>query len=140
MLVKDATRFSFTLTALTSSVRAPFMTDDGPLLLILPEGHQFIRSLLKTRTKRPIHDYILEGVCKALDGAQVLSIIKTGGGKTSYFSSYIHIIYALHTLRHPRSNGTCQPTPYSLYLVYPTKGLEEEQVRSLCILLLKSSR
>ena len=42
--------------------RVPFMTYGGPLLLDTPAGHQFAHSLLKTRTTRPVHDYILEGV------------------------------------------------------------------------------
>jgi hypothetical protein len=39
--------------------------------------------------------YILEGICKAIDGSHVLAVIKTGGGKTGYFYGYMLLLKAL---------------------------------------------
>jgi hypothetical protein len=46
-----------------------------------PSGHLFARELIKTRTPKPVHNYIVEGACKVLNGVHVLSVVKTGGGK-----------------------------------------------------------
>ncbi|KAG9221254.1 hypothetical protein CCMSSC00406_0008911 [Pleurotus cornucopiae] len=91
------------------------------------EGRAYARSLLRRRIPHEIHDHILEGICKAVDGIHVLSVLKTGGGKTSYFYGYMHMLQAL---------GSVSPTPRFLHrklpknptmvIIFPTKGLEEE--------------
>ncbi len=95
------------------------------------EGRAYARSLLRRRIPHEIHDHILEGICKAVDGIHVLSVLKTGGGKTSYFYGYMHMLQAL---------GSVSPTPRFLHrklpknptmvIIFPTKGLEEEMVRT----------
>ncbi|KAK0453093.1 hypothetical protein EV421DRAFT_1954561 [Armillaria borealis] len=55
--------------------------------------------------------YILEGICKALDGLHVVSVVKTGGGKMSYFYGYIIALQELakvdqsHPLDHEGREG-----------------------------------
>ena len=46
-----------------------------------PEGMRLARKLLRPFLPHDIHDYILEGICKAIDGSHVLTVTKTGGGK-----------------------------------------------------------
>ena len=36
---------------------------------------------LRPRLPHDLHDYIIEGLCKAVDGVHVLLVVKTGGGK-----------------------------------------------------------
>jgi hypothetical protein len=72
-----------------------------------------------------VHDYIIEGVCKVLDGIHLLSVVKTGGGK---WSSYIHILHALSAHPSPPKLKRRIPENPMAVVVYPTKGLEEEQV------------
>jgi hypothetical protein len=105
------------------------MTDDGLFLFDTLKGRNLARDILKTRTPRPIHDYILEGVCKLLDGVHVLSVVRTGGGKSSYASAYIHILHALNTHPSPSKLRRKSPVHPVNVVVYPTKGLQEEQVR-----------
>jgi hypothetical protein len=104
------------------------MTDGDTFLFDTPSGHVFACELLKTRTPKPVHDYIIEGVCKVLDGIHLLSVVKTGGGKSSYWSSYIHILHALSALPSPPKLKRRLPENPLAVVVYPTKGLEEEQV------------
>jgi hypothetical protein len=104
------------------------MNGGDTFLFDTPSGHAFARELLKTRTSKPVHDYIIEGVCKALDGVHVLSVVKTGGGKSSYWSSYVHILHALNAHPSPPKLKRRIPEDPLAVVVYPTKGLEEEQV------------
>jgi hypothetical protein len=98
--------------------------------LSTPEGLILARELLRPQLPHDIHDHILEGICKALDGFHVLAVIKTGGGKTGYFYGYILLLRALQQLSPPSSllkrNYPQNPV---MVIVFPTKGLEEEMVR-----------
>jgi hypothetical protein len=116
------------------------MPDGDTFLFDTPSGHIFARELLKTRTPKPVHDYIIEGVCKVLDGIHLLSVVKTFGGKSSKSTSYIHIIHALRIHPSPPKLQRRIPENPVAVVVYPTKGLEEEQVSqiqstSLCYFL-----
>ena len=77
----------------TDRVRMPesgLSNDDGKLL---------VRQLLRPRLPHDLHDYIIEGLCKAVDGVHVLLVVKTGSGKTGLFYGYILIIHALKKIR-----------------------------------------
>ena len=93
------------------------------------EGHALARQLLRSRLPHDLHDYILEAICKAVDGIHVLLVVKTGGGKTGLFYGYALLLQALRELETP-----CPllkrtfPSDPVLIAVYPTKGLEEEMV------------
>ena len=97
--------------------------------LSTPEGMRFAHKLLRPRLPHDIHDYILEGICKAIDGSHVLAVIKTGGGKTGYFYGYMLLLKALQVLPCPMSYLK-RPHPKNpvMVLVFPTKGLQEEMV------------
>ncbi len=101
--------------------------------LSMPQGHALLRQLVRPRLPHDLHDYILEGICKALDGLHVVSIVKTCGGKTSYFYGYVIALQELAKVdqSHPlKSRLLCEfPERPVMVIVYPTKGLEEEMVR-----------
>jgi hypothetical protein len=64
------------------------MTSEGvPLCAVYdtPTGRALICNILNNN-KPPIapHDYQLEGICKVLDGADVLATMATGSGKTGF--------------------------------------------------------
>ena len=93
------------------------------------DGHLLVRRLLRPRLPHDLHDYIIEGLCKAVDGVHVLLVVKTGGGKTGLFYGYILLLHALIDL-----GSSCPPLKRKfpqnpvIIVVYPTKGLEEEMV------------
>ncbi|KAJ7586425.1 hypothetical protein C8J56DRAFT_709931, partial [Mycena floridula] len=66
-----------------------------------PDGLQLTRELLASCVPHPIHDYILEGVCKAIDGIDLVSTVKTSGGKSGYFYCYLLLIQVLTQLSTP---------------------------------------
>ncbi len=43
--------------------------------LSTPQGHALLRQLVRPRLPHGLHDYILEGICKALDGLHVVSVV-----------------------------------------------------------------
>ncbi|KAJ3742883.1 hypothetical protein DFH05DRAFT_1382763, partial [Lentinula detonsa] len=77
-----------------------------------------------------IHDYALEAICKAMDGFHVISVVKTGGGKTTIFSGFMVLLQELEKLRDSDNLKQCVcrhiPNNPLCIIVYPTKGLEEE--------------
>ncbi len=99
------------------------------------EGAEYIRALLGTAINHPLHDYILEGLCKALAGLHVLSVLQTGGGKTSYLYGFMKALEELDKLTEPCPFDirSFSKTPLMI-AVFPTKGLEEDMVRNGTIL------
>lgn len=93
-----------------------------------PEGLQLARRLLRPLLPHDMHDYILEGICKAVDGSHVLAVLKTGGGKTSYFYGYILLLKALQAISPCPLLKKPFPSNPAMVIVFPTKGLEEEMV------------
>jgi len=65
------------------------------------EGMELARELLCPLLDHEIHDYVLEGVCKALDGNHILAVAPTSGGKTSYYYGYILLLKALQQVDPP---------------------------------------
>ena len=84
-----------------------------------PEGLRVARQLLRPQLPHDIHDYILEGLCKAIDGMvqerQDISMAAPNPSTalTSMLSTY--------------------PAKPALVAVFPTKGLEEEMVHGLLL-------
>ena len=100
--------------------------DAGNTQLDNPDGHSLIRRLLRPHFPHDLHDYVIEGLAKAVDGVHVLSVVRTGGGKSTYFSGYILLL--LELLKEPSYRKRIPKNPL-LIVIYPTKGLQEEQVR-----------
>ncbi|KAF8962189.1 P-loop containing nucleoside triphosphate hydrolase protein, partial [Flammula alnicola] len=92
-----------------------------------PEGLQLARELLRPQLPHDVHDYILEGICKAIDGSNVLAVTRTGSGKTGYFYGYMLLLRAIQTMSPPCALlKRKHPANPATVIVYPTKGLEEE--------------
>ena len=113
----------------------PFSPGPG---LSSPDGLRLARKLLRPQLPHDLHDYILEGLCKAIDGEHVLAVIPTGGGKTGYLYGFILLLRALQRMSPPCTLLKKKfPSNPALVVVFPTKGLEEEMVRNGVILLFK---
>lgn len=112
-------------------------SDDCPSGLSTPQNLARVRQLIRPRFKHDIHDYALEGICKAMDGYHVVSVVKTGGGKTTYFSGFMVLLQELEKL--PDSHDLKQSLDHKIpknaicIIVYPTKGLEEDMVSLPCV-------
>lgn len=108
------------------------LEDEGPPGLSTPENIAAVQQLIRPRFTHDIHDYVLEGICKAMDGFHIVSIVKTGGGKTTYFSGYMVLLQELTKLpaSHPLKFSINRPIPDNplCIVVFPTKGLEEDMV------------
>ncbi|PIL25360.1 hypothetical protein GSI_13250 [Ganoderma sinense ZZ0214-1] len=92
-----------------------------------PEGYRLARTILRPSLPFDPHDYQLEGVCKVLDGYDLLAVIPTGAGKTGYLLIYILLLIALSNnpnLCSPARTGI--PRDPGMLIAYPTIGLEEE--------------
>ena len=74
------------------------------------------------------HDYQCEGICRALDGDDVVATMATGAGKTGLLSFLMLVIRAIS--RDPSlalQNRTFPKDPCML-VICPTKALEEDMV------------
>jgi len=106
------------------------MSDKPPLeILSCPDGLKLVRQLLRPILPYDCHDHQLEGVCKAVDGVDLLAVIPTGGGKTGYF--FMYILLLLEIQKRPAIAASLKkkhPSNPALVLVSPTNGLEVEMV------------
>lgn len=93
------------------------------------EGQKLVRNLLRTLLPYDPHDHQLEGICKALDGIDLLATIATGAGKTGYFTMTMLVVLALQRDEALAARFTRTfPSHPAAIIIYPTNGLEEEMV------------
>jgi ATP-dependent helicase YprA (DUF1998 family) len=60
---------------------------DAPeYLFSTPAGHRLAHSILRPQLPYDPHDAQLEGICKAVDGINIMVLTPTGSGKTCYLS------------------------------------------------------
>ncbi|KAG5222572.1 P-loop containing nucleoside triphosphate hydrolase protein [Salix suchowensis] len=110
----------------------------SPEILTLKPGRDFLdvvqwvgqwessRELLECLVPHKVHDYITEGICQVLDGQHLLSVVRTGGGKTGYFYGFMLVLRALSRLPHTHPMARNIPQHPKIVIIYPTKGLAEE--------------
>ncbi|KAF9029173.1 hypothetical protein BDP27DRAFT_1277889, partial [Rhodocollybia butyracea] len=95
-----------------------------------PDNIARVRQLIRPRFAHDIHDYALYGICKAMDGFHVVSVVKTGGGKTTYFAGFMALLQELDKLPDSHDLKRCLnrriPRNAVTIIVFPTKGLEED--------------
>ncbi|KAH9924245.1 P-loop containing nucleoside triphosphate hydrolase protein [Amylocystis lapponica] len=87
------------------------------------EGQSLCHKILSSCLPYDPHDYQLDGVCKALDGVDVLAVTPTGSGKTGFLTMYLLVVCAI--LREP---ALCPTVKFkhdpAMLIVCPTKSLE----------------
>jgi len=96
------------------------------------EGHQLTRSVLRPLLPYDPHDDQLEGVCKMADGVDLMALMRTGSGKTGYFTMHMLLLIALSkdpTIVAPFKLKRKVPANPAMVIVFPTNGVEEEMVR-----------
>ena len=104
------------------------MADASRFRFSSPEGAKLCRQIARDKLDFDPHDYVVEGVCKALDEIDLLAITPTGSGKTSVVIVYMLVVCAIL-----ENVGLCPASPdfpkHPLTLmVCPTKSLELDMV------------
>ncbi|KAI0713538.1 P-loop containing nucleoside triphosphate hydrolase protein, partial [Earliella scabrosa] len=94
------------------------------------EGYALVRGLLARHLSYTPHDYQLEGVCKVLDGSDLVAVLPTGAGKTGYFTFYLLLLLAIAHDTSLQPLAPHVPQDPCVLMVYPTNGLEEEQAKA----------
>ena len=75
------------------------------------------------------HDYQLEGVCKVLDGQDLLAVTPTGSGKTGFIYILLLVLQGLQQKPTLRPSGIRKyPKDPVIFVVCPTIALEEDMV------------
>ena len=54
-----------------------------------PDGLHLARKVLRPLLPYDPHDDQLEGICKMIDGINLMALTRTGSGKTGYFTMYM---------------------------------------------------
>ena len=60
-----------------------------------PAGHILACSVLRPQLPHDLHDAQLEGICKAVDGIDIMVLTPTGSGKTGYLTMYMLLMISL---------------------------------------------
>ena len=102
------------------------------------EGLRLARKVLRQLLPYDPHDDQLEGICKMIDGINLMALTRTGSGKTGYFIMYMLLLLALSkdpSIVAPAKKSV--PKNPVMVLVFPTNGLEEEMVSfTVCLIYL----
>ncbi|KAI0753497.1 P-loop containing nucleoside triphosphate hydrolase protein, partial [Daedaleopsis nitida] len=96
-----------------------------------PKGREIISDIVFSKLGYYPHDYQLDGVCKSLDGIDLLAILATGSGKTGFFIMYMLVLQELSDNPSRCSPPYRMPPDPAMVLVYPTVGLEAEMAATL---------
>ena len=103
--------------------------DESEYIFSTPEGHNLARRVLRPQLPYDPHDAQLEGICKAIDGVDIMVLTPTGFRKTGYFTMYVLLMLSL--VANPKliqpSMKKVPPNPV-MVIVFPTNGVEEEMV------------
>ena len=92
-----------------------------------PDGLHLARKILRPLLPYDPHDDQLEGICKMIDGINLMALTRTGSGKTGYYIMYMLLLLALS--KDPRIIAPAKksvPKNPVMVLVFPTNGVEEE--------------
>jgi replicative superfamily II helicase len=101
----------------------------APFIFSSTEGYALCHSILRPVLPYDPHDYELEGVCKALDGVNILAILPTGSGKTGLLSMFLIVVRALVA-----NSSLCLtvrnfPENPAMLVICPTNYIEHQIVR-----------
>jgi hypothetical protein len=94
------------------------------------KGRALACTALQPQLPYDTHNYQLLGICKAVDGKNVIALIPTGGGKTGFIGLYMRLLLSMQgNERFDRSRRDLIPLRPVVVVVVPTKGLGQEMVR-----------
>ncbi|KAI0682831.1 P-loop containing nucleoside triphosphate hydrolase protein [Cytidiella melzeri] len=104
---------------------------NGEFKFCSPEGRTLVLNILSSKFTYRLHDYVLDGLVKSLDGVHLLAISGTGSGKTGYYSMYMLMLQELDRQRksYPIASAMVPQNPV-MVMVLPTIGLEDEMGRT----------
>ena len=98
-----------------------------PFIFSSPEGFSLCRRILKEHLPYDPHDFQIEGICKLIDGIDLLAILATGTGKTGFLSMYMLVMLAIK-----QDPSLCPSAKFldnpCLLVICPTKYLEHQMV------------
>ncbi|EIW62771.1 P-loop containing nucleoside triphosphate hydrolase protein [Trametes versicolor FP-101664 SS1] len=95
------------------------------------EGRAIVSDTVESALHYCPHDYQLDGICKSLDGIDLVAILATGAGKTAYFTMYMLLLRALSkACGQLKCDGVAVPDQSAMVIVYPTIGLETEMAKT----------
>ena len=69
--------------------------DESKYIFSTPEGHNLTHRILQPQLPYDLHDAQLEGICKAIDGMDIMVLTPTGSGKMGYFTMYMLLMLSL---------------------------------------------
>jgi hypothetical protein len=100
------------------------------------EGLSLVRKVLRPLLLYNPHDDQLEGICKMIDGINLMALMRTGSRKTGYFIMYMLLLLALSkdpSIVAPAKKS--MPKNPLMILVFPTNRVEEEMVSfTICLI------
>ena len=94
-------------------------------------GRLLVQKILSQCEPVPIepHDYQCEGICRSLDGDDVIATMATGAGKTGLLSFLMLVIRAISRDPSLALQNCTFPKDPCMLVICPTKALEEDMVR-----------
>ncbi|KII90032.1 hypothetical protein PLICRDRAFT_108348 [Plicaturopsis crispa FD-325 SS-3] len=97
----------------------------GPFTFSSPAGYDLCRQILSKSLPFDPHDYQLEGICKALDGNNLVALTSTGSGKSGFFYMYMLVVLAI--TKNPSLCPSVRfPEDPAMVIICPTNFLEEQ--------------
>ena len=93
-------------------------------------GRTLVRQILSQCKPIAIepHDYQCEGICRALDGDDVVATMATGAGKTGLLSFLMLVVCAISRDSSLALQNRTFPKDPCMLVICPTKALEEDMV------------
>ncbi|KAJ3786380.1 P-loop containing nucleoside triphosphate hydrolase protein [Lentinula aff. detonsa] len=95
-------------------------------------GRSLISRIIQQYVPHPAHDYVLEGIGKALDGKDVFAVTPTGSGKTGYMAFTALVVKVLKEKPevYPEAKDVAQKFPSNplMLSICPTNYIEYQQV------------
>lgn len=95
-----------------------------------PSGRALVHQILSQCKPVAIepHDYQCEGICRALDGDDIIATMPTGAGKTGLLSFLMLVIRAISRDSSLALQNRTFPKDPCMLVICPTKALEEDMV------------
>ena len=93
-------------------------------------GRLLVHQILSQCEPVPIepHNYQCEGLCRSLDGDDVIATMATGAGKTGLLSFLMLVLRAISRDPSLALQGRTFPKDPCMLVICPTKALEEDMV------------